>query len=170
MGTRKHGTGPKWFALRSDPLGYEFDVYRLSDAAFRLYVGSIAYTVAHDWDFVPKGAVRMILGRMSRKAIQELVEGEFWTPIKGPSGNDAYVVSHEGGYWRSGRPAAHRRPIPKAMRAEVYERDGFACVKCGSNYLLTLDHIFPWSLGGEDTIDNLRVLCRSCNSRKGARV
>ncbi len=35
---------------------------------------------------------------------------------------------------------------------------------------LSLDHIYPWSLGGPDTVENLRVLCRSCNSRKGANV
>ena len=32
------------------------------------------------------------------------------------------------------------------------------------------DAIHPYSLGGEDTFDNLQTLCRPCNSRKGARV
>lgn len=31
---------------------------------------------------------------------------------------------------------------------------------------LTVDHIQPRSLGGSDQPDNLRVLCRGCNSRK----
>ena len=34
----------------------------------------------------------------------------------------------------------------------------------------TRDHIFPRSLGGSDDLDNLRLLCRPCNSKKGARV
>lgn len=63
-----------------------------------------------------------------------------------------------------------RDPIPAEVRAEVFERDGHRCVKCGAVEDLTLDHIHPWSLGGPDTADNLRVLCRSCNSRKNNRL
>jgi hypothetical protein len=63
-----------------------------------------------------------------------------------------------------------RADIPNAVRAAVFKRDGHACRKCGSAYDLTIDHILPWSLGGPDTADNLRVLCRSCNSRKRDRI
>lgn len=63
-----------------------------------------------------------------------------------------------------------RAHIPAALRDQVMARDGHRCVECGSTYDLTLDHILPWSLGGPDTEENLRVLCRSCNSRKGDRV
>ena len=63
-----------------------------------------------------------------------------------------------------------RRHIPDDLRMAVYERDGFQCLHCGEVENLTLDHIHPYSLGGEDTFENLQTLCRSCNSRKGARV
>lgn len=63
-----------------------------------------------------------------------------------------------------------RPPIPAELRAEVYRRDGSRCLECGTDDDLTLDHIVPYSHGGPDTIDNLRTLCRSCNSRRGARV
>ncbi|RKR92683.1 HNH endonuclease [Micromonospora pisi] len=63
-----------------------------------------------------------------------------------------------------------RRPIPTAVRVAVFARDGDACIKCGSTHLLALDRIYPWSRGGPDTVENLRVLCGSCNSRKGARI
>ena len=63
-----------------------------------------------------------------------------------------------------------RDPIPKELREAVYERDGYKCVNCGSTEHLSLDHIYPWILGGEDTYDNLQTMCRSCNSRKGAKT
>lgn len=64
----------------------------------------------------------------------------------------------------------NRAPIPSGIRDFVYDRDGHACRLCGTTEDLTLDHIYPWSLGGPDTPENLRVLCRSCNSSKGDRV
>lgn len=63
-----------------------------------------------------------------------------------------------------------RRHIPGSLRLAVYSRDGHACLHCGATDRLSLDHIHPYSLGGEDTFDNLQTLCRPCNSRKGAKV
>jgi hypothetical protein len=63
-----------------------------------------------------------------------------------------------------------RAKIPDVVKAQVYARDNFTCQKCGATENLTLDHIHPWSIGGPDTVDNLRVLCRPCNSRKGDRT
>jgi hypothetical protein len=64
----------------------------------------------------------------------------------------------------------NRAPISDGVRDFVFDRDGHACRLCGATEDLTLDHIHPWSLGGPDTPDNLRVLCRPCNSSKGDRV
>lgn len=63
-----------------------------------------------------------------------------------------------------------REPISKKLRKAVYERDRYRCVECGATDHLSLDHIIPWSLGGEDTMENLQTMCRSCNSRKGNRL
>jgi hypothetical protein len=63
-----------------------------------------------------------------------------------------------------------RLPIPDAVRSNVMRRDRSRCLECGAVDRLSLDHIVPWSLGGPDTEDNLRVLCQPCNSRKGNRV
>lgn len=63
-----------------------------------------------------------------------------------------------------------REPISKKLRKAVYERDHYRCVECGATAHLSLDHIIPWSLGGEDTMENLQTMCRSCNSRKGNKV
>ena len=61
------------------------------------------------------------------------------------------------------------RLVPKQTRAAVFARDGKKCAVCGSTEKITLDHIKPIAHGGDGSADNLRVLCRPCNSRKGAR-
>lgn len=67
-------------------------------------------------------------------------------------------------------PAPTKRdPVPPETRAFIFERDGFRCAWCGGTEDLTVDHIYPRSLGGAHTEDNLQALCRSCNSSKGAR-
>lgn len=62
------------------------------------------------------------------------------------------------------------RRMRTAPRMFVFRRDGYRCVYCGSNNDLTLDHLTPFSRGGDESPENLVTCCRSCNSRKGART
>ena len=62
------------------------------------------------------------------------------------------------------------RHITNSVRNDVLERDGYQCVYCGATDELAIDHIFPFSRGGSNTPDNLQVLCKSCNSAKGASI
>lgn len=55
-------------------------------------------------------------------------------------------------------------------RQAIFDRDGFACVKCGVSEDLTVDHIIPISKGGKETLDNLQTLCKICNSKKGNKL
>lgn len=64
--------------------------------------------------------------------------------------------------------APRRRPIPRAVRLAVFERDGGRCVECGSAFDLQYDHVIPLALGGAGTAGNLQLLCAACNRAKGA--
>ena len=53
----------------------------------------------------------------------------------------------------------------KILRAKAFDQAGRRCCICGDNGT-EVDHIVPRTRGGLDTIDNLRVLCRPCHSRR----
>lgn len=45
-----------------------------------------------------------------------------------------------------------------------------SCLSCGTKERLEADHVVPLSKGGDNSLGNLQVLCRSCNSSKGIKV
>lgn len=51
----------------------------------------------------------------------------------------------------------------------IIKRDGYFCQFCKTTEDLEVDHIRPLSKGGSDELDNLQLLCGSCNNCKGAR-
>ncbi len=68
---------------------------------------------------------------------------------------------------RHWNPATFRKRCVKrvSLRKKVWARDGARCTQCKSHHALELDHIRPKAFGGDDTLENLRLLCRSCNQR-----
>ena len=65
------------------------------------------------------------------------------------------------------------------MRCEITGNDirkmfldsyGKGCKYCDKQLKLNTiacDHIIPLSKGGDSTVENLQLICRSCNARKG---
>lgn len=103
-----------------------------------------------------------------------------------------YVVTSSGNRRRSRK--LNRGPL-KRLRFEVFTRDQFTCQAdgCGrkavppdgwdgtyslwteggpgrGGKVLHLDHVIPYSAGGTETADNMRVLCEPCNLSRGDRT
>jgi len=69
------------------------------------------------------------------------------------------------------KPVTSTRHVPQAIGQQVYLRDGGQCTyigvrgkRCSARTRLHLDHLKPYALGGEHTLENLRLLC-SCHNR-----
>ena len=64
------------------------------------------------------------------------------------------------------------RSISDKLRYQVLKRDNFKCCACGASPAkdpsveLHIDHIIPWSKGGETKLENLQTLCSRCNIGK----
>ena len=68
------------------------------------------------------------------------------------------------------------RNINWRLRAIILIRDNCICKMCGaspakdSSVVLHVDHVSPWSKGGETKLDNLQTLCSVCNIGKSNEI
>ena len=87
--------------------------------------------------------------------------------LDGQSRQQPEAAGPSGGSAQPPRRARRSRYIPASVRREVWCRDGGCCSyvdphsgrRCGSRFLLELDHIVPFALGGSAEPQNLRVRC-----------
>ena len=54
--------------------------------------------------------------------------------------------------------------------AQLTRQYGERCANCGATESLVLDHIVPIAKGGRSEVDNLQLLCATCNRVKGKLV
>jgi hypothetical protein len=57
------------------------------------------------------------------------------------------------------------RTLSRPQKREVFNRDK-TCQKCGSIHYLNFDHVKAYAIGGNTSIENLRLLCTNCNQRE----
>lgn len=61
--------------------------------------------------------------------------------------------------------------VPEHVKAAVFQRDQGRCVQCGyEGEYIEYDHKYPRSKGGQNTVENIQLLCRMCNLKKGDRI
>lgn len=103
-------------------------------------------------------------------------------------------TDHLGRVWplvRSVRRLKFKYPMHAALRAFVFNRDGYCCVRCGASAetipadfdghetlrtntktgvgtvdVLVVDHVLTLAAGGKSHPGNLQTLCETCNKRK----
>jgi hypothetical protein len=62
------------------------------------------------------------------------------------------------------------RTFTDSQKRAAYEKQNGICPICKEHFEITEmegDHITPWSEGGKTQSDNLQMLCKDCNRRKG---
>ncbi|MCC9175467.1 HNH endonuclease [Arthrobacter sp. zg-Y179] len=64
------------------------------------------------------------------------------------------------------RGSFSRTRIPDDVKQYVLTRDSGRCQGCGSADDIQYDHIIPVSKGGSSNVENLQILCGSCNRFK----
>ena len=65
---------------------------------------------------------------------------------------------------------SRREPIPRRTKGQLFRTQKGRCAYCGRSHridYLEIDHKLPVSRGGGDEVENLQLLCTSCNMRKG---
>lgn len=79
-------------------------------------------------------------------------------------------------WWRSyiarkrARKAGLTTHFTPAEWKELVERASHACLACGAQTDLTVDHIVPLSRGGTNDIGNVQPLCFGCNQQKHTKI
>jgi len=86
---------------------------------------------------------------------------------------EAAVISALAGLgcaWLLVRPPKGGRRIPKALRAQVIARDLTSKGLQWDSTKYHIDHIVPYSRGGDNSLRNLRVVQKERNLRKGSKL
>ena len=73
-------------------------------------------------------------------------------------------------YFRTEETRNKRKKVGNQLKFKILKRDGYRCQMCGKTsddgVKLQVDHMTPLTLGGDNSEDNLWVLCSVCNSGK----
>ena len=123
----------------------------------------------------PEGRARRKAERQRRQAghkIQKITAGQNESSAK-PS----RAAGSAGPKKKSQNKQERSRYIPRSVRDKVYTRDKGRCTfvshggrRCGSTWDLQIDHIVPFARGGDNSPDNLRLLCGEHNRLEAKRA
>lgn len=105
----------------------------------------------------PKGCCEICIGELINGELKSDAHEELATEEK----THVKATSHK-----------TKRDVSLQLRYLILKRDNFKCCACGASPAkdpsveLHIDHIIPWSKGGETVEENLQTLCSKCNLGK----
>lgn len=153
----------------------------LTDAAFRLHITSLCYAARHLTDgAVPRRAIDRLGITQPAKRARELVDAGLWEVTDdGWSIHDYLEYQPSAEHIRQERTwSSRRRELHNdaGLIAAIRGRDQDLCRYCGRKVSwkdrrsaagATYDHVQP---RGDNSLENVVVACRGCNSSKGPRT
>jgi len=149
----------------------------LSAARYRIQLNASAQLkqkLEHAVDLLshsnPSGDLSVVIERAVDLLI-ERVEKQRFAQTKSPRrGNVSDPEKSGKGVKIRAFHAEVRAHIPNATKRQVHARDGLRCTfvgsdgqRCASTQFTQIHHEAPWARGGDETIDNLRMLCAAHN-------
>lgn len=143
--------------LASFDTGYDVDTVNKLIEDFEqlgkvMYDKSTDEIAIHNWRKYNETSSPKVLACVRKEVVR--VKSKILLGFMGYENNDDYT------------PANRSYRVSDKTREFILNRDNYKCTKCDSQSDLTIDHIYPRTLGGLSDIDNLRTLCRSCNSKR----
>lgn len=109
----------------------------------------------------PKGGKEFCVAELVNGVLKEEYNNEMEVPSKDFVVEKKIIDTHK-----------TKRDVSLQLRFAVLKRDNFKCCACGASPAknpsveLHIDHIIPWSKGGETELSNLQTLCSICNLGK----
>ncbi len=125
---------------------------------------SSLYVIQTEWDMTPESAIWAI--------VAFIVWMIFYLPFelqKKRKQDEAYAARKGISYERllQNRANTAARKISAHTKRLVFEKYNYLCNYCGDGEDLHIDHIFPFSKYRDNSFENLQILCRDCNLKKG---
>ena len=113
---------------------------------------------------IPSGELGQVIDRALEAVIREMEKRKFGATTRPRAAAPR-------------KPSTSPRHIPAYVKREVWTRDGGRCTfvgpnrhRCAERRFLEFDHVRPVALGGESTVDGLRLRCRVHNQYEAERV
>ena len=117
----------------------------------------------------PSGDIALVIERALDVALEQ-VEKQRFAKTNRPRGSRYSFVQTKSKARKLGSTARKRDHVPNEVLREIAERDGLQCsyrgangCRCTAQAFLQVHHDWPWARGGQETVDNLRLLCASHN-------